>query len=245
MSRDLYVQDTAKVYFTSLTTGNVVGVGYAQSASIEQSVEETDIRGGIGNKLAWVLRSSKDITLNITSATFKPEFFELTQGTEYQSVTKEITDSKFLKVADNAGTLEITLPADMTALTTVRVEDVDGDQEDVAVVSGVVELPIGFTAQDGDTLEVFYLKNITGRGLDFDASKFGSKVKVEYSTLCYDRATQSPYSNIHFEFPETTPSGAFTMNLSNGEAYIPELSFRVTATDGSDVLGTKTEELIV
>lgn len=246
MSRDLYVQDTAKVFFTSLVTGNIVGVGYAQTAGIEQSTEETEIRGGIGDKLAYVIKSAKNIELNVTSATFKPEFFVLTQGSEYtEGVTKKFTDNIFLTVEDNAGTLEMELPTNLATLTTVRVEDTDGTQQDVAVTDGTIELPVGFSAADGDELEVFYLKDVVGRELEFNAKKHGAKVKVEYSTLCYDRDTESPYSNLYFEFPSCSPSGSFSMSLSNGEAYIPELNFKVTAPKGSDVLGTKLEELIV
>lgn len=242
MSKDLYIQDTAKVFFKSLVTGNVVGVGYAQVASIEGSAEETEVRGGIGNPLAYVIKSAKSIDLNVTSATFKPEFLALMQGTEYRdNATAEIMDSVYLRVVDNAGTLSLVLPDELKNLTTARLEDVDGVQQDVPAVSGTVELPIGFTASAGDELEVFYLKTITGRALDFDASKHPSKYRVEMSTLCYDRETQAVYSDIHFVFPEATPSSTFSMNLQNGEAYIPEMNFKVTSEKGTGILGTKYE----
>lgn len=245
MSRDLYVQDTAEVFFTSLVTGNVVGVGYATIVGLEQTTEETDIRGGIGNKLAYTIRGSKDLTLNITSATFKPEFLALTQGTEYiEDVTGEVTKNLFLKVKQEVDKLVLELPTDLIALTTVRVEDTDGSQQDVAVTTGKVELPIGFAAKEGDELEVFYLKTITGRAFDFDAKKHGAKVKVEYNTLCYDKETATPYSNLYFVFPECIPSSSMSLTLTNGEAWTPEMNFKVTAPKGSDVLGTKYEELI-
>lgn len=244
MTKDLYIQDSAEVHFTSLVTGNVVGVGYAQTAGIEGTTEESDIRGGIGNKLAYTIRSSKDIELSVTSATFKPEFFALTQGTEHvENISKDVTKSLTLTVGGEEGALTLTLPEDLNSINTVRVEDVKGVQQDVSATSGQVELPESFEAKVGDSLEVFYLKTVTGRALDFNASKFGGKVKVEYATLCYDRETATVYSDLYFIFPECIPSGDFSMSLENGEAYIPEMTFKVTAPAGSDVLGTKLEEI--
>lgn len=242
MSRDLYIQDTAKVFFKNLDTENIVGVGYAQVSSITGSADETEVRGGIGNPLAYVIKSAKSIDLQVTSATFKPEFIALMQGTEYvDGVSEQIMDSIYLKVTDNAGTKQLTLPETLMSLTTVRVEDTDGAQQDVAATTGIVELPVGFSAEVGDELEVFYLKTITGRSIDFDASKHPAKMRVEMSTLAYDREKATVHSDIYFIFPEATASSAFAMNLTNGEAYIPEMNFKVTSEKGTGVLGRKIE----
>lgn len=245
MTKDLIIQDTAQVFFKSLVTGNVIGVGYAQVAGLEGTTEETDLRGGVNNKLAYVLRSSKDLSLNVTSATFKPEFFALMQGTEIQDgVTAEITKNVFVKVTENATTptdLELVLPTELSSLTTVRVEDVDGEQQDLAVTSGIVTLPTGFDAVAGDELEVFYLESVTGKSVEMRTDKHPSKVRVEYQTICYDRETATVHSDIYFIFDEAIPSGNFSMSLQNGEAYIPEFNLRVTPPKGSNVLGRKLE----
>lgn len=245
MSKDLYIQDTAKVHITSLVTGNVVGVGYAQVAGLEIATEETPVKGGIGNKTAYVIKSSKDLTLNVTSATFKPEFLAITQGNEYvDDVTAKVTDSMFITITDaGSGQPQIKLPTELNKLTTIRIEDLDGSQQDVAVTTGVAEIPVGYEATVGDEVEVFYLKEITGRKLEIDATKFSSKYKVEYQTLCYDRETEAVHSELYFVFDSTSPSGNLSMSLQNGEAFIPELNFTVTAPKGSDVLGTKYEVL--
>lgn len=244
MSKDLYIQDTAKVFFKSLVTGNIVGVGYAQTSTIEGSAEETEVRGGIGNPLAYVIKSAKSIDLSITSATFKPEFLALMQGTEYKNMqTTDIIKSIYLRTEGTVGDLTVTLPEELNTLTTVRLEDTDGTQEDAAATTGVVTIPTGYEVGVGEEIEVFYLESITGRALEFDASKHPSKYRVELSTLCYDRETASVYSDIHFIFPEATPSSAFSMSLQNGEAYIPEMSFKVTSEKGTGVLGTKYEVL--
>lgn len=244
MSRDLYIQDTAEVHITSLLTGNVIGVGYAQTAGFEQTTEETDIRGGIGNKLAYTIRSSKDIELTITSATFKPEFLEMMQGSEFEEeVTREVTRSGRGRVEGDDDGLFISMPSGLEELKVIRIVDDKGKQVDVDVDAGEAVLPADVLFEEGHEVEFYYLQEVTGRALNIDATKFGGKVKVEYRTICYDRETAVIHSDLYFIFPECIPSGNYGMTFQNGEAFIPEMTFKTTAPEGSDVIGTKLEVL--
>lgn len=241
MTRDLVIQDTCDVIIEDLVTGNVVGIGYAQIAGLEQTLTEDDLRGGIGNKLAYILRSSKDITLNVTSATFKPEFLALLSGEKIQEFTEQVTRMTYVTVKDNAGQKEIELPTELNTLTTIRVEDTDGKQYSLPVTAGVADAS-SLTAVAGAELEAFYLKDVTGRGTTFKTDKFPNKFKVTYQTITYDRELAIPRSDLYFVFDETIPSGAFNLSLQNGQAYIPELNFRVTPPKGSSVLGRTFED---
>lgn len=244
MGKDLYIQDVAKVYFKSKSTGNIVGVGYAQTAGFEITAEQTEIRGGIGNPVAYVIKSSKSINLTVTSATFKPEFIALTQGTTYvDGESVNAMDSFFAKVEADGADKIIKIPADLTslALTTVRVEDTKGKQTDLAVTAGEVELTQGVTASVGDELEVFYLKPMTGRKIDFRADSYSEKLQVEFTTPAYDRETETIAHDMFIVFHEASPSTNFALTLQAGEALIPELTFIVTAPKGSSVLGSMYE----
>lgn len=248
MAKDLYIQDTAEVFITSLLTGNVIGVGYAQTAGFEQTTEETDIRGGIGNKLAYTIRSSKDIELTITSATFKPEFLEMMQGSEFkENVEKEVTASAraIVKAGGEEGNqLSLEIPESVKEdLKVIRIIDDKGKQIDVDIDAGEGDVPADTSFKEGDEVEFYYFKKVTGRALDIDASKFGGKVKVEYRTICYERETATIHSDLYFIFPECIPSGNYGMTFQNGEAFIPEMVFKTTAPEGSDVIGTKLEVL--
>lgn len=250
MAKDLYIQDTCEVFITSLKTGNVVGVGYAQISALDITVESTPIRGGISNKLAYTIKSSKDLALNITSATMKPEFLSIIQGGEWKEtdVNDEVRRTFVAKVVDNAGALEIAIPDDIQKLnlSTFRVEDTDGTQQDIGVALGdtVITVPVGYLAKDGDEVEVFYLKPVKGKKFEIDTRKFGEKYRIDYNTLCYDRETETPYSELSFVFNQASSDGNVSMSFQNGEAWIPEMNFAVTAPKGSNVLGTKYEELI-
>lgn len=236
MSRDLVIHDTCEVIITDLVTENVIGIGYAQIAGLEQTLTEDELRGGLGNKLAYMIRSAKDISLNVTSATFKPEFLALLSGDKLKEYTEKITRMVYLKVTDNAGVKEIKLPTKLTALTAIRIEDTDGTQHPLVPTAGVVDATT-LKAEVGDELEAYYLEDVTGKGVAFKTNKFPNKFKVEYRTVAYDRELAVISENLHFVFPEAIPSGAFNLALQNGEAFIPELNFRVTAPKGCNTLG--------
>lgn len=236
MSRDLVIHDTCEVIITDLVTKNVIAIGYAQTAGLEQTLTEDELRGGIGNKLAYMIRSAKDITLNVTSATFKPEFLALLSGDKIQEMTEKVTRLTYVTVTDNAGAKEIKLPTKLNTLTAIRIEDTDGTQHELVPTAGVIDAST-LKAVEGDELEAYYIEEVTGRGVAFKTNKFPNKFKVEYRTVSYDRELATISENLHFLFPEAIPSGAFNLAMQNGEPYIPEFNFRVTAPKGCNTLG--------
>lgn len=245
MSKDLVIQDTCEVVLTDVISGDQIGVGYAQIAGLEQTVTEDDLRGGIGNKLVFVLRSAKDITLNVTSATFKPEFIALMSGVPMEKLVKDIYTMRTMDVvADSAGTgIAIKLPTG-TKVNSARVAAPDGKQYTIEVTTDEIVLPNAASdpfedVKVGDSVDLFTLEKAQEvEGTRFLSDKFAHKFAVQYRTITYDQETAAPFSEIFFDFPETIPSGSFNLALQNGEAYIPELNFRVTAPKGSNELGT-------
>lgn len=238
MTKDLVIHDTCEVTFEDLITKDVVGVGYAQIAGLEQTLTEDELRGGIGNKLVYMIRSAKDISLNITSATFKPEFLALLSGEKIRTFTEDVTRIAYLTVKEGAtpATKEIDLPANMAALTAIRIEDVDGKQHALVPSAGVVDVST-LKAVAGDELEAYYLESVTGEGVAFKANKFPNKFKVTYRTVTYDKDKAVIDKNLWFVFDEAIPSGAFTLSLENGSPFVPEFNFRVTAPKGCNTLG--------
>lgn len=240
------VQDTAEVIVTNLATGKVVMIGEAQIAGISQSINEEKVKGGLGNKTIYLLRSDKEIDLNITSATFDTEFFAMTQGVSVDEAgSATITKSVNAKVVDNAGTLEATILNAPANLTTAIFVDKDDTQEQVAVNSGVATIPALSAAKAGDTIQLFYKEDITGRSVELNSSKFSSKFRVEYRTLSYDLTDSTVHADIYYIFEECIPSGAFDMSLQNGSVYTPEITFSVTNPVNSDVMGQYIEQVRV
>lgn len=240
----LVIQDTAEVLVTNKKNGKVVMMGEAQVAGISQSVSEEILRGGIGNKSIFMIRSDKEMTLNVTSATFDMDYLSLTQGVDInESGSAEVTKAAYPVAVDNAGTLEGTIPNAPVGLTTAIVKDTDGEQQQVAVTSGTFPVPAGFSIAAGDKVEVFYKDTVTGRSIELNATKFADKYKIEYRTIAYNVENASVYSDIYFIFEEAIPSGNFDLSLESGSAYAPELNFTAMSPLGSDKMGEMIESI--
>lgn len=236
----IVIQDTADVTITDLVTGKVVINAEAQVAGIEGTISEEDLQGGIGNKKLYKIRTDKAIDLNMTSALADLEYWAMTQGVEVDEAgTATVTAKETAKIVDNSGTLEINLPTPKfpNTLTEAILVDKDGSQDKVTVTSGVITVPTGFGLGDGDDVDVIFVKEVTGKSITIDSTKFSNKYKVEYRTIAYDVETATVVSDIYFIFPETIPSGAFSISLENGSVYTPEITFSVINPKGSDEMG--------
>lgn len=230
------IHDTADIVVTRKSDGHVVLNTHAQLASISQSISEEFLKGGIGNKNLFLIRSDKEVNLSMRSATFDMEYLSMTQGVAIDEAgTATITKIENLLVADNAGILEATLvgtPANGTAV----VIGSDGKQESSAVTGKVVTVATG-VALEGETVQVLYQEVVTGNTITMDSTKFSEKYKVEYRTIEYSLETSKIVNDIYFVFDEVIPSGAFELSLENGSAYTPEIDFMVLNPANSNVIG--------
>ena len=239
------IQDVADVIIRDKETGMVVATTEAQMSSIEQTISEEDLRGGIGNGRVFLIRSDKTINLTMRSATFDPLYMAITQGVEAKEKAVKVTRVKVGEV-DGAGTIKIPYEPMEGGVITARSLKT-GKQiklEDTAVVDRVVTVPIAdadtevaLALKAGDKVTITYQILIAGSAITFDSSKFSKKYEVEYRTIAYDQDTGRPDTELYFIFPEVIPSGAFTMSLENGSVYTPEFTLSVNAPVGSTEMG--------
>lgn len=209
------------------------------------TTETTDIRGGLGNKICYRISSSRTLELTVDSSTFQQDYLPMILGGDVEeSVTSEVQAGGTVKVVDNAGTMEVTLPTSQAAVTTIILEDKKGVQIPVVGTAGVFAVPTaGFEATEGDELQYFYKKSITGSKYTLDAAKFASKIKLTMRTLCYDVETEAVYSDLWWEFPSVSSTGNLDLTMTAGEALVPSMTFVATSPNGETALGYKYEQL--
>ena len=232
MGKQLIIQDVCDVIITDLVTGKVAANTYMQMSSLEGTINEEDLRAGIGNGKIFKIRSEKDLNLNFRSAVFDSEWLAMTQGVTVNSTSVEVTRTERLII--KAGKITI---LGTPVGNTVTLTDADGSTNEAAATSKEVTVPIGFTLKDGDDIIVVYKENVTGEGIEFDATKFSSKYKVELRTISYDLNTAEIYSDIYFIFPECLSGGDFNFSFEAGSVITPEISFSVLQPRGSTVMG--------
>lgn len=173
-------------------------------------------------------------------------------GKHETGVTTKVQSGGTVKVVDNAGTLEVVLPDDKGGVDSIRLEDTLGVQVDLIGTGGTpttgatFAVPVAdFEAKEGDELQYFYMKEITGSKYTIDATVFGNKCHVTYRTLSYDLDTEAVYSDIWWEFPSVSSDGNLDLSLTAGEALTSTLTFTATVPKGATELGYKYEQLRV
>lgn len=244
MGRNLYVQDSAEVLIRNKMTGNIVAVGCASTAGLNITVDSTPIKGGLGNKTCYMIKSSKDIELTVDSSTYQNEFLEMLQGgTHEKDVESKVQARSTGTVIDELGTLTFELPTKHIDVTNIRLEDINGAQEDLVVAGGKVELPVDFKAKEGDKLTFFYTKTFTGTKFTIDAAKYGNKLEITMKTLCYDVESETVYSDLYWVFPSASPTGNLDLTMTAGEALVPSMTFTVTCPNGETEMGYKFEDI--
>lgn len=245
----IVIQDTADVTITDLETGKVVLNAEAQLAGIKGSISEEDLKGGIGNKKLYKIRTDKAIDLAMRSAVADIEYWAMTQGVAVEENGKGrfTANTKGIVVVDSATSVnEIVLPDGAIVGTKAQVELPDGTQETLNVVVSLtdktkkaVELAgAKGTFKAGQELHVFYQEEVEGQRISIDSTKFAGKYRVEMKTIAYDLDTAKVKADILFDFPETIPSGEFDISLENGNVYTPEINFAVINPKGADEMGS-------
>lgn len=231
------INDTANVVFKRKSDGHVIFTAEAQLASISQSISEEKLKGGIGNRQLGLIRSDKEVTLQVRNALFDFEWLSVSQGVAVQengaATVWKREDS--LLVADNGGTLEVTIKGTPVG-NTVRVINAAGETEESTETTKKVAIPVG-VAVEGDRVSVAYQEEVTGNVLTMDAQKFSEAYEVEYSTIEYDPESSQVVADLYIQFDHVIPSGSFEMSLENGSALSPELSFEAMTTGSSTEIG--------
>ncbi|TCJ01085.1 hypothetical protein [Cytobacillus praedii] len=234
----LLVTDTADVVMKRKSDGHIFITAEAQLTSISQSLGINEkIYGGIGNKPLAIMKGQKEVTSTLRNAFYDQEFLSLTQGvaiTENGSATVHKTE-KGLKVAENAGTLEVTITGTPVG-DTVYVRNAKGEVESATVATNKVTVPTGHAVKD-EIVSVTYLSAITGSIVELDAEKFAEAFTLEYHTIAYDPDTNKVVKDIYIQLDHVVPSDEFELSLENGNAIAPEVNFECMASPNATSIG--------
>lgn len=231
-----YIADTCDVTSRSLSTGKTIFTGTAQLASVAQELETEEVRGGIGNKKLFTIKSSKDITLQVRDAMFDSDYLEMQQGTTFENGTAVVTNSKNgVEVTDGTITLD-KAPYDEKVL----VINVDGDKKefDVSTLESTSTVTIDPEfAKDGELVTIVYREEVEGKVLSIDAEKFPENFEVEFKTIEFDKNTNKVVKDIYFKFFSASPDGSMEYSFENGTAIAPEIGFECLTAPNSSKIG--------
>lgn len=226
----LFIMDVADVTFTRKSDNHVVFTSEAQTSTLSQTVDEETIKGGIGSRSIYTIKSNKELELSVRNATFDLEWLAMTQGVAVKDADTLVVQKKFSGTVASGGLTIEGVPAG-----SVYILNEDRESKETTVAEGgVVTIPPTF-AEDGEDVQVIVEEEVIGKSVKMRSDRFAEKYKVQYQTIVYDAKTEAVVADLYIVFNEVSPSSAFDMSLENGTAYTPELTFRATSNEGGEI----------
>jgi len=229
----LYVHDTADVVLTRKSDGYEIFSATTQSISLDQSVNEEEIKGGIGNSTQYTIKSDKSLEITIQDALFDINWLAATQGVKVDENGKAtVKQTEIIEVGD-AGALKI---ADVEATKAIVIGN-DGKNHEVTFSNGSATVE-ELTKEKGRNVTVSYQKDMTGKKIDIRADRFAEKYQAQLRTVAYDQETEKIAHNLFVLFENVTPSSEFSMSLEAGSPLAPEIKLRASADPKTKAIGT-------
>lgn len=245
MNKQTFIADTADVIMRRKSDGHVVFTAEAQLAGLTGGEESEVIRGGIGNKALYTVKHSKEVGLSVRNATFDLEFLSISQGAridengklEVEVYKRNVEIEEGTGLGDNGVIkLDHNPTGDVTIVFSDGTSEIIGSDDINGKEVEVDESDIG------KVVNVSYKREVEGRKITLDATKFAESYEVQYQTIEYDTESNVVTKDIYFVFPNATPTGEYEINFENGEAFTPELEFNVMTEANSNELGYIIEE---
>lgn len=234
---ELVIMDTVNVFLKRKSDGHIVAKTRTQMGSISQTVSSEKLYGAIGSQTVAILETQKEVSLTYRNSLWDLEYLSMTQGVAVKdNETVTIKKTENLVVVDNAGTLEVTVTGNPVGNTAVLF-DTDGSQQEVAVTTKKITVPVGYEAGANDTVQVVYEESKTGSVVTFDSAKFSELFEIEMSTIAYNPETMQVVKDVYIQFDLVKPSSAFEMSFENGTALTPEITLDALTPAGSTEMG--------
>lgn len=223
--KNLLVMDVANVIMREIATGKIMATATTSTNSITASLDETPILAGWGGGTVATINSNKAIALAFNDVFFSMDYLSVQQGTSVEEgATGKVLQTFTATVVDNVGSLEIAVPTEVTA-TTAIMEDTDGTQKPVTIATGIIELPVGAKALEGDEVVFYYEKSITGQKVSIDSQNFPKLVEILFHTRAFDPETNEVVKDIYIQFDKCKPAGASALELGINASASTDMSF--------------------
>lgn len=236
ISPNLVIAEVADVTLEDLVTGKVIMTATAQTTSISQTIDEQEIRGGIGGGLLATIQSQKTIEAQLTDALFSLDYIELVQGSGIEEGKKTLI---WLNgEAEVTATDELTLD-DLSFNGRGRLT-VGGIQHKIDFISGVSDISLATISPSltiGDKVKVLLEKEVEGQKVAIRTDTFPNKYKMTFRTVALNQKTGEHEFDVIVQFDEVQPAGNFDLGFEMSTPMTPEVSFKVTKSGNCNEIG--------
>jgi hypothetical protein len=227
--------------------GDVIATSTLQDANIEVSIQENDVRGGRGNQLLGVLHSDRDIAISLNDVNFRYDFLAKQLGQDIVTgAGTAYTFPKWYTTVDGADTVtdpEITLEKTPSDSSTLAIYNGSGVKITGFTVSGAVvdftnASPVVAVNEKVEVRTYKYATSASSQEIKINNSVFAKGVKAILETVEVDENSETVTHKIQYEFTETLPTGAFSINTaSERTAQVQAFNLRVVKPTTSNEVG--------
>jgi len=213
-------------------------------SSIDVSVAETEVRGGKGNALQYVLSAGADLSLTLSETQFSLDFLEQTLGATLATGVNIFSEETITLDASKEGTVAGTPLAYQNTAIYAWITHVATDTVERVVFAGST-----FTSAVGVEDDVvcvrYYNLDAAAKQITIGANVIPNIVRAELETQLADSTSSTNVvGSVRFTVPSLKLSGAFTMSMSPdgvSETPLTGKALAYSPTSGSctgvDVLG--------
>lgn len=228
---NIVIKDTFEVFLQAASTPTeVYFLGINSKADWVKKLNNTILRGGIGNLPKYVLQDSNEMEFSVDPLFWADNLIGVLSGTTTASGTATVKINEKLQVTSGAVTV-VGTPSGTTA----DVFDANNKKYTGTIAAKVVT--ITSPPADGTWVTVVYDSSVTGDITTLSADKFPKAFKLFAHTIAYNPATQTITNDIYLNFTQATPDGSMNATLQAGkEASLP-IKFLLTTPINSNDFG--------
>lgn len=232
--KNVVVHDTCEVFLKTLDNDKLYYVGITATSNVNQTIDQTPISGGIGNKRVTAIFNNKNIGFDVTTTLHDDDAYVLQGGADFASGTVSVLTQETVQAVDATGVIKVTITGTPTG-GEVTVFDKFGKEYTGAFADTKVSITGG---QAGEYYTVVYtITTPSGNILDLDSEKMPKTCSAQLHTIAYDPDTEEIVADIYWLFDKVRGDGAFGAAYAAGTNMQDSMKFNCETLIGSKSYG--------
>lgn len=228
---NVLLQDVAEVYIRDTVTSKAYFFGITTRNEVNQTIQQTVLKGGIGNGVRGVIQSDKEIKFSVTTLFSADDLKAIQSGKDFVSGSITVQDNEVVECAGG----KLTITGTPKTGTTPVVFDAHGK-----AISGTFAdktFTITGNAVEGALYTVVYPVDVTGDILSLDSKAFPKSYYVEMHTIGYDPDTMEVICDIYWIFNKALPNGSLQEAYEAGRQVGSDVEFTAMLRAGETEYG--------
>lgn len=227
--QDMTITSLETISAFDVVTGNLMfTLDELQSASINQSQEQTEITGKGGRKLAN-LKKNKSVTISGTNGLVSGGLMEIQTGSKFENKATEVMWTDYITVTGNAATTSyIAVGTTGNEIESIYVKNSNGTlgeplTQDASVSAGKFTYNPGTKTisfnegeiADGTEIVVYYKRKIQANVMENLSDHYSGKASLYIDAFAEDKCAN--IYRVQFYIPKADFSGEFSLEMGDNQ----------------------------